>query len=444
MYDVTVIGAGPAGYVAALRAGQLGMKTALVERGRVGGRALYSGVLPSKGMLESARMFARTKDAALFGIEGVDTSALRFNPTTARRHVETAAARMGANIERRLKNAGVDILKGEAEIVSGTSVSVAGRLIESRHIILATGSNTRELPFDMPSDRSETAWTALSRSEVPTHVVVLGGSPIALEYTQLFSMLGCEVTLATSQPRLLPMLGPRLEEAVSQRLLSAGVTIITNAAKYSYENGRLMIDRDGAQCDLLVNCFSEYPVLPAMRVDPTMNGAFPRVDEYLRTSVQSIYAVGNVNGLMPSARSASAQGLYAVNHIAGVPQPWHQRGEPIVVYGEPELAQVGRTEETLEDDGVRYRSVEAPLSQNGKALLTGDEDGFVRILFGPEYGEVFGVQIFAENASDLIGEAGALMQFEGTVYDVGRTAHAHPTISEVFMELGQLAGEEMR
>lgn len=444
MYDVIVIGAGPAGYIAALRAGQLGMKTGIVERDRIGGRALHNGVLPSKGMLESARMFARTKDAARMGIEGVDPSALRFNPKAALHHAETSAARMTRDIEHRLRDTGVDVLKGAAEITSEKSVSVAGRLLESRYIILATGSDTRELPFDMPGEHVATAWTALSMVDIPAHVVVLGGSPIALEYAQLFSLLGCDVTIATSQPRLLPMLGPRLENAVSQRLQSAGVTITTNANSYRYENGRVMIDNAGAQCELLVNCLAEHPVLPSMNIEMTMNGPFPRVDEYLRTSVESVYAVGNVNGLVPSARSASTQGLHAVNHIAGVSEPWHRGAEPIVVYGEPELAQIGRTEESLEDAGIRFRSVEAPLSYNGKALLSGAEDGFVRILFEPEYGEVLGVQIFAENASDLIGEAGALMQFEGTVYDVARTAHAHPTISEVFMDLGHMAGEQLR
>ncbi|MFP4612640.1 MAG: dihydrolipoyl dehydrogenase family protein [Spirochaetaceae bacterium] len=442
MYDVVIIGAGPAGYVAALRAGALGMKTALVERTRVGGRGLHAGVLPSKGMLQAARFYERVKRASQFGVEGVDPEKLRMSLRTARERTAGAAARMAGRIEAKLAERGVTTVNGEARLAGPNAVSVENRLLETRTVILATGSDTRALPFDMPRERTATAWTALSRNEIPAHVVVLGADPVAVEYAELFSMLGAEVTIATEKPRLLPMLGHRLHEAVTGRLERAGVGIVTEAGSYSYGNGRLKLADRTAPCDLLVNCIAERAVLPEMEIDLAMTAGFVQVDRYLRTSTETVYAVGNVNGLMPTARSASAQGLQAVNHIAGVEEPWNPVDEPIVVYGEPEIAQIGRTETTLEEQGVSFRVLEAPLSDNGKALLGGNEDGFVRILYERTYGEVLGVQIFAEEASDLIGEAGALMQFEGTVYDVARTAHAHPTISEVFTELGRTAGEQ--
>ncbi len=443
MYDVIIIGAGPAGYVAALRAGQLGMKTLLIERGRVGGRALHAGVVPSKGMLESARFFRQVMQASHFGVEGLDTQHARFSMRTAMQRSTQVAERMSTSIEAKLEERGVERIRGEAEIASGTSVSVENRVIEGRHIILATGSDTVALPFDMPGERTATAWTALSAPEVPQHVVVLGTTPVAVEYAQLFSMLGSAVTIATAIPGLLPMLGPRLVEAVTRRLQTAGVEIITDAGTYSYGNGRLKIGTETAPCDLLINCIAERGVLPGGDISFDMAGPFPNVDAYLRTSVETIYAVGNVNGMVPTARSASAQGLYAVNNIAGVTDPWVKGDEPVVVYGEPEIAQIGRTEAELEADGVEFRSVEAPLTENSIALIRGGGDGFVRILFEQAYGEVLGVQIFAENASDLIGEAAAMMRFEGTVYDAARTAHAHPTISEVFMDLGRTAGEDI-
>jgi len=426
MYDVIIIGAGPAGYVAALRAGQLGMKTLLIERGRVGGRALHAGVVPSKGMLESARFFQQVMQASHFGVEGLDTQHARFSMRTAMQRSTQVAERMSASIEAKLEARGVERIRGEAQIASGTSVSVENRVIEGRHIILATGSDTVALPFNMPAERTATAWTALSTPEIPERVVVLGTTPVAVEYAELFSMLG-----------------PRLVEAVTRRLQSAGVQIITDAGTYSYGNGRLKIGTETAPCDVLINCIAERGVLPGGEISFDMAGPFPNVDAYLRTSVETIYAVGNVNGMMPTARSASAQGLYAVNNIAGVTDPWVRGDEPVVVYGEPEIAQIGRTESELEADGVAFRSVEAPLTENSTALIRGAGDGFVRILFEQTYGEVLGVQIFAENASDLIGEAAAMMRFEGTVYDAARTAHAHPTISEVFMDLGRTAGEDI-
>jgi dihydrolipoamide dehydrogenase len=443
MYDVIIIGAGPAGYVAALRAGQLGMKTLLIERGRIGGRALHAGVVPSKGMLESARFFRQVMQASHFGVEGLDTQHARFSLRTALQRSTQVAERMSAGIEAKLEARRVERIRGEAKIASDTSVSVENRVIEGRHIILATGSDTVALPFDIPSDRTRTAWTALSAPEAPERVVVLGTTPVAVEYAQLFSMLGSTVTLATAMPRLLPMLGRRLVEAVTQRLQSAGVEVITDAGTYSYGNDRLKIGTENAPCDMVVNCIAERGILPGGDISLVMAGYFPTVDAYLRTSVETIYAVGNVNGLMPTARSASAQGLYAVNNIAGVTDPWVKGDEPVVVYGEPEVAQIGRTEAELEADGVDFRIVEAPLSENSTALIRGAGDGFVRILFERAYGEVLGVQILAENASDLIGEAAAIMRFEGTVYDAARTAHAHPTISEVFMNLGQTAGEDI-
>jgi dihydrolipoamide dehydrogenase len=441
MYDVIIIGAGPAGYVAALRAGQLGMKTLLVEKGRIGGRALHAGVVPSKGMLEAARFYSRVLHASRFGVEGLDTGKARFSLRTARQRSAQVAGRMSASIEEKLRARAVEIITGEARIVSGTSISVENRVLEGHRIILATGSDTRGLPFEIPGERVATAWTALSRPQVPQSVVVLGTSPVAVEYAQLFSMLGARVTLATALPGVLPMLGPRLVEAVTARLEAAGVKIVTDAGTYTYGNGSLKIGSESAPCELLVNCIAERGILPAGEVSLEMAGPFPAVDEHLRTSIETVYAVGNLNGIAPTARSASDQGLYAVNHIAGVSEPWRRDREPVVVYGEPEIAQIGRTERELEAEGVDFRSVEAPLGENSKALLAGTGDGFVRILFERIYGEVLGVQIFAENASDLVGEAAALMRFEGTVYDVAQTAHAHPTISEVFIELGQTAEE---
>jgi dihydrolipoamide dehydrogenase len=256
-------------------------------------------------------------------------------------------------------------------------------------------------------------------------------------------MLKARVTIATAYPFLLPMLGTRLREAVQSRLERAGVSIVTDATTYSYGNGVLKIGAERAPCDLVVNCIAERAMVPETDVSLAMTGPFVGVDEYLRTNIETVYAVGNVNGTMPTARSASAQGLFAVNHIAGLNEPWAADDEPVIVYGEPELAQIGRTESELEADGLEYRAAEAPLSQNGKALLADVDDGFVRILFEPKYGEVLGVQVFADNASDIVGEASALLRFEGTVYDVARTAHAHPAISEVFMELGRTATEEI-
>jgi dihydrolipoamide dehydrogenase len=443
MYDVIIIGAGPAGYVAALRAGQLGMKTLLVEKSRIGGRAVHAGVVPSKGMLEAARFFTRVKQASRFGVEGLDTEHARFSLKTAMERSSRVAARMAATIEEKLRTRGVEIIVGEAHVVSGSSIRVENRLLEGKQLILATGSDSQGLPFEMPRERIATAWTALSRPEVPESVVVLGTSPVAVEYAQLFSMLGARVTLATAMPGILPMLGPRLVEAVSARLRAADVKIVTDAGTYTYGNGSLKIARESAPCELLINCIAEEAVLPPGDLRLEMAGPFPVVDEHLRTSEHTIYAVGNLNGIAPTARSASAQGLYAVNHIAGVTEPWEKGREPVVVYGEPEIAQLGRTERELEAEGVDYRSVEAPLAENSKALLSSTADGFVRILFERTYGEVLGVQIFAEDAADLVGEAAALMRFEGTVYDVAQTAHAHPTISEVFMDLGQTAGENI-
>jgi dihydrolipoamide dehydrogenase len=256
-------------------------------------------------------------------------------------------------------------------------------------------------------------------------------------------MLDAEVTLVTGYDRLLPMLDHRLREAVEGQLTADGVRVVTEATSFSYGNGMLKTGTERARCDLLVNCIAERAVLPSADIGMEMDGPFPRVDEYLRTAGGSVYAVGNVNGLMPTSRSASAQGLYAVNHIAGVEEPWSRGHEPIVVYGEPEIAQIGRTESELEAEGVDYRSAEVPLSENGKALLSGSAEGFVRILFERTYGEVLGVQIYADDAADLAGEATALMEMEGTVYDVARTAHAHPTVSEVFLELGQTATESI-
>ena len=440
MYDLVIIGSGPAGYVAAIRAGQMGMKTAIVEREKIGGMCLNWGCIPSKSMIESVKLYQRIlKDSARFGIDGIQTGQVSFNWDNAIKRADTIVKRLTGGVEFLLKKNGVEIIKGEARIASANSVLVENRLLETKNIIIATGSTSVPLKKSIENLVIEPKELFKQRN-IPDNIVVTGNTPVAIELAQLFRMMEKTVTLVTAADHIMPKADDYIRKYMEGRLKKDKIEIVYNTpvdtSAGMWKDGILEVGGKSIKCDLIINSSSRKGNLIGSDIKIDVSDGFYIVDQDCETSVKGIYAVGDVNGISQFAHIGSAQGLHVVNLLKGIRQKLDIHKLPMNMYSVPEAAQIGLTEQEAQNEGYDYKISEFPLSANGKAMSEGQSDGFLRLISDKKLGEVLGVQIVAPNATDMINEAAAYMQLESTVYDIAQTVHTHPTVSEIFMEAG--------
>ncbi len=440
MYDLVIIGSGPAGYVAAIRAGQMGMKTAIVEREKIGGMCLNWGCIPSKSMIESVKLYQRIlKDSARFGIDGIETGRVSFNWDNAIKRADTIVKRLTGGVEFLLKKNGVEIIKGEARIASANSVLVENRLLDTKNIIIATGSTSVPLEKSIEDLVIEPKELFKQRS-IPDNIVVTGNTPVAIELAQLFRMMEKSVTLVTAADHIMPKADDYIRKYMEGRLKKDKIEIVYNTpvdtSAGMWKDGILEVGGKSIKCDLIINSSSRKGNLIGSDIKIDVSDGFYIVDQDCETSVKGIYAVGDVNGISQFAHIGSAQGLHVVNLLKGIRQKLDIHKLPMNMYSVPEAAQIGLTEQEAQNEGYDYKISEFPLSANGKAMSEGQSDGFLRLISDKKLGEVLGVQIVAPNATDMINEAAAYMQLESTVYDIAQTVHTHPTVSEIFMEAG--------
>ncbi len=441
-YDLIIIGSGPAGYVSAIRAGQIGLKTAIVEKDNVGGMCLNWGCIPTKALLESAKKYETAKNVSSFGIDGIDVKKLSFNWKRAIKRSEKIVGRLTKGVEYLLKKNGIDIINGRAVINSENSVGVENRLLETKNIIIATGSRPSKLDFPIPDELILEIENLLKLDNLPSNPVVVGKDAHAVELAQFFNLLGIEVTLFVPGNDLIPEMDSFLSDYINKMFKKAKLRVLFDSEIKGYEDGELIINNDRIPCDLLINGSSRNAVKPESNIEFILDNGFLNVNEFLQTNINNVYAIGDVNGKNKFAHGASAQGLHAVNVIGGITKPFDFTKFPINIYTYPEIAQIGLCESEIKDKGIEYKISDYPLSANGKAIIEGQIEGQIRLLSEKKYGEVLGVQIIAENATDMISEASAFIQLEGTVYDVANTIHAHPTVSEIFMESGFVAFDQ--
>lgn len=442
-YDIIIIGAGPAGYVAAIRAGQLGMKTALVEKNDVGGMCLNWGCIPTKALIESAKLLDRIKSSHNMGIDGIDPDKVSFNWTQAKKRAGKVVKKLTGGVDYLLKKNGVEIISGEARISSPNTISVNNRSIRADKIIIATGSYPAPLDINIAEENFIEIEQLLFLEELPQRIILFGHGAVTLELAQFFRMVGRDVHLISKSKTLLPGIDPKLSDFIIKKVKSQGVKILTTSDVKVSGGNKVDVDGKTIEFDIAINCSWRQGIIPENSIDLAISeDGYIKVDNNLQTNIQGIYAAGDVNGLSYLAHVASAQGIFAVNHIKGVKTQMDISNFPINIYTVPEISQIGLTEAEIKEKGLELRIGEFPLTANGKALAEDSAEGFVRILSEKKFGEVLGVQIAATNATDLIAEASAYLSVEATVYDVARTIHAHPTISEAFLEAGMDAADE--
>ena len=436
-YDLIIIGAGPAGYVAGIRAGQLGLKTAIVEKKHVGGMCLNWGCIPSKAILESAKVYEKTKTLSEFGIDGIDLENISFNWDTVKKRSKKITKKLTTGIEFLLKKNAVEVINGTAKVGADKSVYVDGKKITAENIIIATGSKPQKLDKKLEDAPTVEMEKLFDLKEIPENVVVTGNHVSAVEMAQFFKMIGKKVTLVANSDYFLHGIDPFLIDYITKNIASNGIDLITDSYPSKYLEGKLTVGDKKIKCDLLLNCNSRKAVIPESEtsLELTERG-FIKTDKNFKTNIPGVYVIGDASGKSFVAHMASAQGIHVVNSIKGVKANFDYSTYPINMYTSPEISQIGMTEEMIKEEGYEYKVNQFPLSANAKALVEGASEGFIRMLSEKKYGQVLGVQIVAKHATDMIGEAAAYLRMEGSIYDVANTIHAHPTVSEIYFEVG--------
>ncbi len=432
VYDLIIIGSGPAGYVGAIKAGQRGLKTLVIDKKYVGGMCLNWGCIPTKSLLESAKMMRKVKSAEEFGITGIDLDALGFDWAHAVKRTQKIVAKLTRGIEFLWKKNGVEFLKAEAKILSPTEVEADKRIFETKNILIATGSR--------PAPRQDFT-DALSLENIyeleslPERPLLVGRGANLVELAQFFHLVGKEPIILADELPLMPSLDTYLESFIQKKLKKDKIPLIPISEAVIKDKVILYKDKEYPY-DMAINISFRSAVLPDITPDITIENGFIKTDRRHMSSISGIYAAGDVNGKSYLAHVASAQALEVIDTIMKVDMPTEERAYPLNIYSDPEMAQIGLTEDQIKAKDLDYKVNQYPLSANGKALTEGSSEGFIRVIYETKYNEVLGVQMVSEHATDLISEAGILMELEGTTFDLARTIHAHPTVSEIYMDAG--------
>ena len=443
MHDIIVIGGGPGGYSAALRAARLGGKVLLIEKSELGGVCTNKGCIPTKAMIACAEVFDKVKNAGKYGVTAGEPKA-DYKSMLERRDRIVSISRKG--VELLLKNAGVEVVKGVAKISGKNAVDVDGRTLEAKSIIIATGSEPRSIPGLEPDGKFILSSDDLmGLSELPQKIIVVGGGIIGVEYASLFSKLGCKVTLVEVLDRLLPNEDEETSTEI-ERMLRRGVEIHLKSKVESADKAKKTAEvstpegRKTIKADAVLVSIGRKPVIPEglENAGVKYDKAGMNVDDQMQTSATGIYAVGDVAGKHQLAHVASAEGWVAAENCMGIASVVYYDTVPWVVFNIPEIGRVGLTETEARRKHGEIKVGKALYSANGKANCIGEREGFCKVVCGKD-GTILGVHIIGAHASDLIAEAALAVKSRMTTNQVVQTIHSHPTLPEVFKEACEAA-----
>lgn len=456
-YDLVVIGAGPGGYVAAIRAAQLGMRVACVEKDKtLGGTCLNVGCIPSKALLESSERYVAAEQH--LAEHGVKVGKVELDLRTMLARKDKIVSQLTGGIAGLFRKHGITSVRGTASILAPGKVEVReaadAYTLETRNILIATGSTPSSLPgVTIDGDYVGTSTEALAYPEVPEHLIIIGAGVIGLELGSVWARLGSRVTILEYMPTLLPMLDEDVSTLAGKLFTRQGLELVlgVKVTGTSRKDDRVTVEyigKDGQPTgvtgDRVLLAVGRRPNTANLNAEAVGIKLDKRgciiVDEHYATSVPSIYAIGDVIPGPMLAHKAEEEGIAAVERMAGQPGHVNYDAIPSVIYTHPEIATVGKSEADLKKAGTPYRKGKFPFAANGRAKALGETDGFVKILAHKDTDRILGVQIIGPRASDLIAEAAVAMEFSASAEDLARSVHAHPTLSEAVKEAALDAG----
>jgi dihydrolipoamide dehydrogenase len=453
-YDLVVIGAGPGGYVSAIRAAQLGLKTAVVEKQDVGGVCLNRGCIPSKALIRNAEVLSLFKRAKEFGIS---IENLKFDFGVAVDRSRKAVDRLVKGVEFLLKKNKVTLYKGTARLISPTQLEIkpagggAAQSIASQHLIIATGTRDKPVPpLTTDGRRIITSDEALRLNPLPASILIVGGGATGAEFAYVFAVYGVKVTLMELMPRILPGEDGEVSQLLTESFKKLGVAVMTGCQVEGIKTEDDLVvtikTPQGPQVqkfEKILVAAGRQPNVEDLGLETAGVALGPKkyitTDEYMQTSAGTIYAIGDVAGKSLLAHSAMMEGIVAVERMAGKnPPPMNYDNVPRCIYCQPQVASVGMTEEQAKAKGREIKVGKFPFKASGKALALGETEGFIKIIADAKYGEVLGVHMVGSEVTELIGEATLAKVLEATPMEIKRTIHPHPTLSEALMEAGAM------
>lgn len=448
-YDVIIIGSGPGGYVSAIRASQLGFKTAIIEKEDLGGICLNWGCIPTKALLKSAQVFNYINYAENYGFDKVKVNFKFSNIIQRSRNI---AKKMSKGVEFLMKKNRIDIIWGRATLKSEKKIIVStknGKNIEyfAHHIIIATGSRAKEISI-LPHDGKKIIGyrEAISLQLQPRSLIIIGSGAIGVEFAYFYASMGSKVTLIEYMPRIIPIEDPEISFYLQKSLEKIGITILTESSienltttstgvvvSVNTSKGKQILQAEIIISAIGIQSNIENIGLEEIGIKIEKNKII--VDDFYQTNIDGYYAIGDVISTPSLAHVASAEGIICINHIKGIHvEKINYNNIPICIYCVPEIASVGYTEEGALKAGYNIKVGRFPFSANGKATSNGDIDGFVKVIFDAKYGEWLGCHLIGNGVTEIISEAVIARQLETTGKEILKSIHPHPTLSEVIIE----------
>jgi len=443
-YDIIVLGSGPGGYVAAIRASQLGFKTAIIEKENLGGVCLNWGCIPSKALLKSAEVFRYLQNAEDYGLS-VEKADKDFDKVIARSR--NVAGGMSKGIDFLMKKNKIDIINGYGKLKPGKKVEVNGKEYNADHIIIATGARSRELS-NLPQDGEKVIGyrEAMSLKKQPDSMIVVGSGAIGVEFADFYNAMGTKITIVEYQPRLVPIEDEEVSKQFERSFKKSGIKVMTNASveKIDTSNSKVRATvktkkgEEVIEADIVLSAVGIATNVENIGLEDVgiiINKGKIEVNEWYQTNIPGYYAIGDVVEGPALAHVASAEGICCVEKIKGLSlDPIDYGNIPGCTYATPEIASVGYTEKQAKEAGYDIKVGKFPFSANGKASAAGTTDGFVKVIFDAKYGEWLGCHMIGAGVTDMIAEAVVARKLETTGYEIMKAIHPHPTMSEVVME----------
>ena len=457
-FDVIVLGSGPGGYVTAIRAAQLGLKTAVIERESLGGICLNWGCIPTKALLKSANVFDYIRHA---GDYGIDIKEAKHDFSSVVKRSRGVAEGMSNGVQFLMKKNKIEVIMGDGRLVSPQRVKVkdaSGKQTEhtAKHIIIATGARSRQLP-SLPQDGKKIIGyrEAMTLPKQPKKLVVVGSGAIGVEFAYFYNAMGTDVTIVEYLPQIVPLedeeVGKQLERSFKKQGIviktKSEVTSVDTKGKQCVVHVKTPKGEEQIECDVVLSAVGVQANIEGIGLEElgikTEKGKIV-VDEYYQTSVGGVYAIGDCVPGQALAHVASAEGIICVEKIAGHhPQPLNYGNIPGCTYCSPEIASVGMTEKQAKEAGYELRVGKFPFSASGKASAAGHKDGFVKVIFDKKYGEFLGCHMVGANVTEMIAEAVVARKLETTGMEIVKSVHPHPTMSEAVMEASADAYDEV-
>lgn len=457
-YDMAILGGGPGGYVAAIRASQLGLKVALVENEKVGGTCLHQGCIPSKAMLRSAEVFKQTKEASTYGVQ-VEEPTIDFS--NVQRRKDSIIQGLYTGVQSLMKKGKIDVYNGFGRLLGPSIFSpLAGTvsveyengeentMIVPKFVLLATGSRPRQLDhLKVDGKHIITSEEALVLEELPNSIMIVGGGVIGVEWASMLADFGVEVTIFETAPHILPTEDEDIAKEVERQLKNKGINIYTDA----FVEGSTINDETTVSLNVThekkqqqfqaekvlvsVGRIANIDSIGLNNTDIEVEHGFIRTNDYFQTKESHIYAIGDIVGEKQLAHVASREGVIAVEHMANEqPEKLNYDQVPTCIYSNPEVASVGLTEKEAKEAGFNTAVGTFPFQANGKALVYGQAEGFTKIIANKDNDDLLGIHMVGPHVTELISEAGLAMVLDATPWELTQTVHPHPSLSEVVGE----------